>query len=50
MEVIITDKMLEDLKRESERPFLQLPLPEPSFKREAKKEVREPKRVIIIDI
>lgn len=48
MEIIITDKMLEDLKRESERPFLQLPLPEPLPKKKSEK--REPKRVIIIDI
>lgn len=49
MEIIITDKMLEDLKRESERPFLQLPLPEPLPKRKQEKK-REPKRVVIIDL
>jgi hypothetical protein len=50
MEIIITDKMLEDLKRESERPFLQLPLPEPDFKKKKEAKKKEPKRVIIIDI
>lgn len=46
----IPEKMLEDFNRELERPFLQLPIPEPDFKKKPKKKEQEPKRVIIIDI
>jgi hypothetical protein len=50
MEIIITDKMLEDFNRELERPFLQLPIPEPDFKKKKEPKKKEPKRVIIIDL
>tara|TARA_R100000734_G_C3307516_1_gene98108 strand:+ start:1064 stop:1231 length:168 start_codon:yes stop_codon:yes gene_type:complete len=52
IDLIIDEINRKEKDRNDERPFLELPLPEPKYFDEVldKKEVEEPKRVIIIEL